>query len=187
MANTTLKDDNLIQAQKRKSVFKFFSRPFQLHFADCDKCWQMMGLTYRPRWRIFFNLYKFYFRPFINTMTNEVQNCNIKAQLGFWTRDCRMVGTNESTELLQSPISVTNLPSSNFKRVVLTGNMFIVYNWIAFITMAIIGILINSLSKCTTSPVWPHLAIIPTLAKNSQSFYGEILYVFWKDFCYWTN
>ena len=43
-----------------------------------------------------------YFRPFLNTMTNIVQHLTIKSidgVLGIRTRDHRMVGEDESTEL----------------------------------------------------------------------------------------
>ena len=43
-----------------------------------------------------------YFRPFLNTMTNTVQNLTIKSVdgvLGTQTRGGRMVGTDVSTEL----------------------------------------------------------------------------------------
>ena len=49
--------------------------------------------------------YFVYFPPLLNTMTNGVQNLNINGTSidgmhGIWTRDCRMVSANESTELL---------------------------------------------------------------------------------------
>ena len=43
-----------------------------------------------------------YFRPFLNTMTNVVQNLTIKSVdgvLGILTRDCTVVGSDKSTEL----------------------------------------------------------------------------------------
>ena len=43
-----------------------------------------------------------YFRPFLNTMTNIAQHLTIKSiddVLGIRTRDHRMVGADESTEL----------------------------------------------------------------------------------------
>ena len=45
-----------------------------------------------------------YFRPFLSTMTNVVQNLTVKGKsvdgmLGIRTRDFKMVGAAESTEL----------------------------------------------------------------------------------------
>ena len=47
-----------------------------------------------------------YFRSFLNTMTNIVQHLTLKSidgVLGIRTRDCRMVGADESTELKRPP------------------------------------------------------------------------------------
>ena len=48
-----------------------------------------------------------YFCSFLSTMTNAVQNLTIKSAdgvLGIQTRDCRMEGTHESTELCRHPV-----------------------------------------------------------------------------------
>ena len=47
-----------------------------------------------------------YFRPFLNTMTNIVQDLSIKSVdgvLGIQTRGCRMVGGDEFSELRRPP------------------------------------------------------------------------------------
>ena len=53
-----------------------------------------------------------YFRPFLNTMTNTVENLTINRVidvLGTRTRGSRMVGTDESTELWRHPIEVKTM------------------------------------------------------------------------------
>ena len=66
-----------------------------------------------------------YFRPFLNTMKNIVQNLtiygiSIVVVLGIRTRDCRIVGADESTELGRTKVMAVHLPLNLFYKFVTT-------------------------------------------------------------------